>query len=61
MKKDLGGSFSLVKILEGDHGGGFGRHYFLVKILGEIVGVSFVDLCLEGSTKTICYAMYLER
>ncbi len=28
---------------------------------GEVVGVRFVDLCLEGSTKTICYAMYSER
>ncbi len=27
----------------------------------EVVGVKFVDLCLEGSTKTIHYAMYLER
>jgi hypothetical protein len=32
-----------------------------VKILGEVVGVRFVDLCLERSTKTICCAMYLER
>ncbi len=30
---------------------------FLVKILGEIVGVNFVDLCLEGNTKSIYYAM----
>jgi hypothetical protein len=28
---------------------------------GEIVGVKFVDLYLEGTTKTICYAMYSER
>jgi hypothetical protein len=28
---------------------------------GKIVGVRFVDLCLEGSTKTIHCAMYLER
>jgi hypothetical protein len=27
----------------------------------EVVGMRFVDLCLEGSTKTIRYAMYLER
>jgi hypothetical protein len=33
-----------VKVLEGDE--------------GEVVGVRFVDLCLEGSTKIIRYAMY---
>jgi hypothetical protein len=38
-----------------------GAHYFLVKIWGEIVEVRFIDFCLEGNTKTICYAMYLER
>jgi hypothetical protein len=38
-----------------------GSIIFLVKILGEIVGVSFVDLYLEGNTKTIRCAMYLER
>ncbi len=42
--------FSLVKIL-----------IFLVKILGEVVGVRFVNLCLEKSTKIICCAMYLGR
>ncbi len=25
---------------------------------GEVVGVRFVDLCLEGSIKTICCVMY---
>jgi hypothetical protein len=50
--KDLGSSFSLVEVL--------GRIFF-VKILGEVVGVRFVDLCLEGSTKIIRYTMYLER
>ncbi len=28
--------------------------FFLVKILGKVVGVRFIDLCLEGSTKIIC-------
>jgi hypothetical protein len=28
---------------------------------GEVVGVRFVDMCLERSTKTIYCAMYLER
>jgi hypothetical protein len=36
-----------VEVLEGDE--------------GKVVGVRFVDFCLEGSTKTICCAMYLER
>jgi hypothetical protein len=36
-----------VEVLEGDE--------------GEVVGVKFVDLCLEGNTKTICCAMYSER
>jgi hypothetical protein len=36
-----------VEVLEGDE--------------EEVVGVRFVDLCLERSTKTICCAMYLER
>jgi hypothetical protein len=43
---------------------GLGGHnyFFLGKILGEVVGVRFVDHYLEeGSTKTIHYAMYLER
>jgi hypothetical protein len=43
------------------HCGGFGRHYFFAKILGKVVGVRFVDLYLEGSSKTIRCAMYLER
>ncbi len=34
---------------------------FLVKILGKIMGVSFVNLYFEGNTKTINYTMYLER
>jgi hypothetical protein len=34
---------------------------FFMRILGEVVGVRFVNLCFEGSTKTIHYAMYLER
>jgi hypothetical protein len=33
-----------VEVLEGDE--------------GEVLGVRFVDLCLEGSTKTIQCAMY---
>jgi hypothetical protein len=37
----------IVEVLEGDE--------------GKIVGVKFVDLCLERNTKTIRYAMYLER
>ncbi len=28
---------------------------------GEVVGVKFVDLCLEEGTKIIHYTMYLER
>ncbi len=28
---------------------------------GEVVGMRFVHLCLEGSIKTIRYAMYSER
>jgi hypothetical protein len=36
-----------VKVLEGDK--------------REVVGVRFIDLCLEGSTKTICCVMYLAR
>jgi hypothetical protein len=36
-----------VEVLEGDE--------------GEVVGVKFVNLYFEGSTKTIRYAMYLER
>ncbi len=40
---------------------GFGKFiFFLVKIQGEVVGVRFVDFCLEGSTKTIRCVMYLE-
>ncbi len=27
----------------------------------EVVGMRFVDLCLEGSTKIIRYAMYSKR
>jgi hypothetical protein len=36
-----------VEVLEGDE--------------GEVVGVKFVDLCLEEGTKIIHYTMYLER
>jgi hypothetical protein len=38
-----------------------GNIIFLVKILGKIMGVSFVNLYLEGNTKTINYTMYLEK
>ncbi len=54
LKKNLGGFFFLwkfweiiVEVLEGDQ--------------GEVVGMKFVNIYLEGSTKTICYAMYSER
>jgi hypothetical protein len=36
-----------VEVLEGDE--------------GKVVGVRFIDLCLEGSTKTIHCTMYSER
>jgi hypothetical protein len=36
-----------VEVLEGDE--------------REVVGVRFVDICFERSTKIIRYAMYLER
>jgi hypothetical protein len=36
-----------VKVLEGDE--------------RKVVGVKFVDFCLEGSTKTIRCTMYLKR
>jgi hypothetical protein len=36
-------------------------HYFLLKIWGEVVEMRFVNLCLEGNTKTIHCAMYLKR
>ncbi len=36
-----------MKVLEGDE--------------GKVLGVRFVHLCLERSTKTICYVMYSER
>ncbi len=28
---------------------------------GEVVGVKFLDLCLEGKYETICCVMYLGR
>jgi hypothetical protein len=37
----------IVELLEGDE--------------GEVVGMRFVDICLEGNQKTVHYAMYLER
>jgi hypothetical protein len=37
----------IVKVLEGDE--------------RKVVGVMFVDFCLEGSTKTIRCAIYSER
>ncbi len=58
-RKDLWGIFFvffffLVKILR-DHGG------VLEGDERKVVRMRFVDLYFEGSTKTICYAMYYKR
>jgi hypothetical protein len=35
--------------------------FCFAKEKGEVVGVKFLDLCLEGKYEMICYAMYLRR